>query len=43
MDEIRSRLRAELSGRYEVDREIGAGGMATVYLAHTFATTARSR
>ncbi|HUP52353.1 MAG TPA: protein kinase [Longimicrobiales bacterium] len=27
------RLNAALSGRYEVEREIGAGGMATVYLA----------
>ena len=27
------RLRAALSDRYTVDREIGAGGMATVYLA----------
>jgi TolB-like protein/tRNA A-37 threonylcarbamoyl transferase component Bud32 len=26
-------LRAALTGRYEVDRELGAGGMATVYLA----------
>jgi len=26
-------LRAALSGRYEVDKEIGQGGMATVYLA----------
>ena len=26
-------LRAALSGRYAIDREIGAGGMATVYLA----------
>ena len=26
-------LNAALSGRYEVAREIGAGGMATVYLA----------
>ncbi len=27
------RLRAALAGRYEVEEEIGAGGMATVYLA----------
>ncbi len=26
-------LRTALSGRYEIDREIGQGGMATVYLA----------
>ena len=26
-------LNAALSGRYEIQREIGAGGMATVYLA----------
>src|SRR6184192_3275447 len=28
-----AQLNAALAGRYEVDREIGAGGMATVYLA----------
>jgi len=28
------RLRAALAGRYEVDREIGRGGMACVYRAH---------
>lgn len=33
MDE-RATLAAALAGRYEIDREIGAGGMATVYLAH---------
>ncbi|MFI5243592.1 MAG: serine/threonine-protein kinase [Gemmatimonadales bacterium] len=27
-------LNAALAGRYEIEREIGAGGMATVYLAH---------
>src|SRR6516225_4693069 len=28
-----AKLAAALSGRYDVEREIGAGGMATVYLA----------
>jgi serine/threonine protein kinase len=27
-------LRAALAGRYDLERELGAGGMATVYLAH---------
>ena len=27
-------LRASLAGRYTIERELGAGGMATVYLAH---------
>jgi serine/threonine-protein kinase len=30
---VSNRLNALLAGRYEVEREIGAGGMATVYLA----------
>src|ERR671910_1481778 len=33
MSDIPGRLSAALSGRYAVEREVGAGGMATVYLA----------
>ena len=29
-----ARLTSALAGRYRIEREIGAGGMATVYLAH---------
>jgi eukaryotic-like serine/threonine-protein kinase len=32
--EIAQRLAAALADRYRVTRELGAGGMATVYLAH---------
>jgi len=31
--EVREQLHDALTGRYEIEREIGAGGMATVYLA----------
>jgi eukaryotic-like serine/threonine-protein kinase len=33
VNDIPTRLRAALEGSYELDRELGAGGMATVYLA----------
>ena len=34
MTDISDRLRSELAGRYTIERELGRGGMATVYLAH---------
>ena len=34
MNNPQNRLAAALSGRYTIQREVGAGGMATVYLAH---------
>ena len=34
MPELLSRLQTALADRYRLDNEIGAGGMATVYLAH---------
>ncbi|HVP14663.1 MAG TPA: hypothetical protein VMS88_03905, partial [Terriglobales bacterium] len=33
MDELRERLAAGLSDRYRIERELGRGGMAIVYLA----------
>lgn len=33
MDELAARLNAALEGRYHVESQLGAGGMATVYLA----------
>jgi eukaryotic-like serine/threonine-protein kinase len=32
--DVLARLTASLAGRYVIERELGAGGMATVYLAH---------
>jgi hypothetical protein len=34
MPDVLARLTTALAERYRVDRELGAGGMATVYLAH---------
>ena len=34
MPELLTRLQSALSDRYRLEREIGAGGMATVYVAH---------
>jgi serine/threonine-protein kinase len=34
MTDVLDRLMAALSNRYAIERELGAGGMATVYLAH---------
>ncbi len=33
MTNILDRLKTALADRYDIEREIGAGGMATVYLA----------
>ena len=33
MNQLPSRLTAALADRYRIERELGAGGMATVYLA----------
>ena len=33
MTELQDRLSTALAGRYELQRELGQGGMATVYLA----------
>lgn len=34
MTDVAAGLRDTLTGRYTIDREIGRGGMASVFLAH---------
>ena len=34
MTDVRARLATALAGRYTIEREVGRGGMAIVYLAH---------
>ncbi len=34
MSDSLNRLKAALADRYTIEHELGAGGMATVYLAH---------
>ena len=34
MTDVRAQLQATIGAAYTIERELGAGGMATVYLAH---------
>ena len=41
MTELLERLRGVLAERYAIERELGAGGMATVYLARSSVSSFR--
>ena len=41
--DVADRLNAALSGRYHIERELGQGGMATVYLADDIKTSGKLR
>ena len=43
MSDVSDRLNAALEGRYHIEREIGEGGMATVYVPGSRRTEVRSR
>jgi serine/threonine-protein kinase len=43
MSDESARLSAALADHYRIEREIGRGGMATVYLAEDLKDTGRSR
>ena len=42
MTDVMTRLTGALAHRYRLERELGQGGMATVYLAHDFKRERRS-
>ncbi len=43
MTDTSSRLAVTLADRYRIERELGAGGMATVYLAHNIRRMSKQR
>jgi serine/threonine-protein kinase len=43
MTDLLDRLKTALADRYAIEREIGSGGMATVYLAEDLRLVAASR